>query len=173
MFNNFAEEAIPEYLMLWFNIDCPHLISDPQTRFAILIFYNIWVGFGTSTLLYVSAMSGISTEITEAAELDGCTGIREFIYIVFPLVYATWSTFFYSGIVGIFTGQMHLHAFFGASAPTPVYTIGYYMYVRTQQGSMSTYPFLSAMGILLTVVVIPLVFLVKWLLKKLGPSAEV
>ena len=111
MFNNFAEEALPEYMLKWIGFECPSLLQSPKTRFTTLIFYNIWVGFGTSTLLYSSAMSGIDNEITEAAQLDGCTGIREFIYIVFPLIYRTWSTFFYTGFVGIFTSQLHLHSF--------------------------------------------------------------
>lgn len=172
MFNNFAEEAIPAYIFKWFNVECPNLISDSGTRFTTLVFYNIWVGFGTSTLLYSSSMSSIDSEITEAAQLDACTGVKEFIYIVFPLIYSTWSTFFYTGLVGIFTNQLHLHAFFGNGAPTPVYTIGYYMYVQTQSGTLETYPFLSAMGIMMTVVVIPVVFFVKWLLRKVGPSTE-
>jgi ABC-type sugar transport system permease subunit len=172
MFNNFAEEAIPAYVFKWFNVACPNLISNAGTRFSTLVFYNIWVGFGTSTLLYSSSMSSIDSEITEAAQLDGCFGIKEFIFIVFPLIYGTWSTFFYTGLVGIFTNQLHLHAFFGNGAPTPVYTIGYYMYVQTQSGTLETYPYLAAMGLMMTALVTPFVFLVKWLLRKIGPSVE-
>lgn len=173
MFNNFAEEALPAYLSQWFGINCPSLLLDTTTRFPTLVFYSIWVGFGTSTLLYSGAMSSIDGEITEAAQLDGCTGVKEFIYIVFPLIYTTWSTFFYTGLVGIFTSQLHLHSFFGNGAATPDFTIGYYMYVRTQSGTLQDYPFLAAMGLMMTILVIPVVFFVKWLLRKLGPSAEV
>lgn len=172
MFNNFAEEAIPAYMFEYFNYDCPHLLSDAKTRFGTLIFYNIWVGFGTSTLLYTSSMSSIDVEISEAAQLDGCVGVREFIYIVFPLIYSTWSTFFYTGLVGIFTNQLHLHSFFATGGPTPVYTIGYYMYVQTQTATLERYPYLAAMGIIMTIVVIPAVFFVKWLLRRIGPSLE-
>ena len=35
------------------------------------MFYNIFVSFGTSVLLYYNKMASISPEMTEAAELDG------------------------------------------------------------------------------------------------------
>ena len=60
---------------------------------------------------------------------------------------------------------------YGATAPNDVSTYGYYFYTQTQGAqSIAEYPLLSAMGLLMSVVAIPLTLLVKWLLEKFGPS---
>lgn len=172
MFNNFAEEALPMLLEQWFGIDCPPLLSDPSIRFGTLQFYSVWVGFGTSVLLYNSSMAAIDVSVLEAAKLDGAVGFKEFLYVVFPLIFSTFSTFFIVGVATIFTNQLNLYSFFGDQASASIYTFGYYLYKYTARASISDYPWLSAMGLMMTVVAVVLTFTVKWLLKKFGPSVD-
>jgi uncharacterized FAD-dependent dehydrogenase len=62
---------------------------------------------------------------------------------------------------------------YGENAPDGVQTYGYYLYVKTQGAkSVAEYPILSAMGVLMTVVVVPVTMLVKQLLEKYGPSED-
>ena len=104
--------------------------------------------------------------------LDGANLFEELIYIVLPLIYPTFVTFIVVGVGGIFTGQMALYSFFGPEADQSVQTFGYYLFKRTKMAGDSDYPFLSAMGLLMTCIAAPLTFLVKWLLEKFGPSLE-
>ena len=171
LFNNLAEDAIPEYVLTLFGKNITPLLSG-ETAFAVLNFYRIWVGFGTSILIYNGSMEAIDVSVTEAAKLDGAVGFKEFIYIIFPLIYSTFVTFFIVGLAAIFTEQMNLFSFFGTQANLKLVTVGYYLYKQTAIASVVEYTWLSAFGLMLTAIVIPLVFLVKWIMNKIGPSVN-
>lgn len=173
IFQFFVERAIPAFWQKAFNVKIKGLIENQASRYATIIFYNLWVGFGTGVLMYSNAMSGIPQEIVESAHLDGATGINEFWKITLPMVYPTLSTFLITGVAGLFTNQINLYSFYGGSAPESVQTYGYYLFTRTQLAkSESEYPLLSAMGLLFTMVIVPLTFGVKWMLEKFGPKED-
>ncbi len=154
------------------------LIGNPDTTFFTLIIYNLWLGFGTNILLYAGAMSGINDSIVESAHLDGVNVIQEFIYITFPMIFSTFSTFIITGLSGIFTQQLHLFTFFSTSAPLEVRTLGYYIYISTlrsgviRESNLFTYGELSALGLMITIIVMPITFGVRALLEKYGPSTK-
>ena len=109
LFNNLAEDALPMYLSQIFGKQFYPLISG-KSAFAVLNFYRIWVGFGTSILIYNGSMSAIDVSVTEAAKLDGATGIKEFVFkpcvasiimgIVTVAVYKICSSFISGGRMG-------------------------------------------------------------------------
>lgn len=172
MFTYFAERAIPQLLKLIFNKSFEGLLSGSKTAFGTLVFYSIWIGFGTGILMYSGAMNSISDSVVEAAQIDGIGMIREFFSITIPLIYPTIVTFLVVGVAGIFTNQMNLFSFFGPNAENSLSTFGYYLYKNTQTASFSDYPYLSSMGIVMTIVAVPLTLLVKYLLEKFGPSTD-
>lgn len=47
---------------------------------------NVWKGVGSSMILLLAGMQGISKEMHEAAQIDGASGWKYFMRIVFPLV---------------------------------------------------------------------------------------
>lgn len=169
----FVERAVPAYVNAIFGSKIEGLLENQDARFATIMFYNIWVGFGTSVLMYANGMDGISPEISEAAHLDGATGIREFIHVTLPGIFPTLSTFIIAGVATIFTNQLNLYSFYGDAAPGDIQTFGYYLYNKTQAAtSRAEYPALSAMGLILTAIAVPLTLLVKWLLEKFGPQSD-
>ena len=169
----FVERALPEIIKVTTGIKVEGLMGNPDTRFAAVMFYNIWVSFGVSVLMYSDGMNRISTEVVESAHLDGATGIREMWYITLPLVYPTLSTFLITGVTGIFLNQANLFSFYGNSAPENLQTYGYYIYMQTEAAaSRAEYPILSAIGLLLTIIAVPLTMLAKYCLEKFGPKEE-
>lgn len=58
-------------------------LSDLNTVKACIIFPGI-VGGGISVLLYLAAILGVSEDIKEAAQLDGCSGFKRIFYIILP-----------------------------------------------------------------------------------------
>ncbi len=173
IFQFFVERAVPEIIKVISGKQIEGLLENQNSRFATIIFYNIWVGFGTSVLMYANGMGGISQEIVESAHLDGATGIREFWHITLPMVFPTLSTFIITGVATIFTNQLNLYSFYGDRAPGNVQTYGYYLYNKTQAAtSRAEYPELAAMGLLLTFIAVPLTLVIKWALEKFGPQAE-
>ena len=173
IFQFFVERAVPSFANQLFGIKMKGMLENPSSRYFTIIFYNLWVGFGTSVLMYSNGMSGISQEMVESAHLDGATGLTEFWKITLPMIYPTLSTFLITGIAGLFTNQIALYSFYGGGAPENLQTYGYYLYMRTKNAaSDSEYTLLSAMGLLLTVVVVPLTLFVKWALEKFGPKED-
>lgn len=173
IYMNFIESALPDILKDLFGVQRDGFLENVNSRLPSIIFYNVFISFGTSVLMYSNSMSGIAPEIIEAGKLDGATGFKKFWYIVFPHVYGTLSTFLIIGVAGIFTNQLDLFSFYGGGAPDGVKTFGYYLYANAQQAANEAeYPALSALGLLLTAIAVPLTMLVKYLLEKFGYGEE-
>lgn len=144
--------------------------------FGTLIFYGIWVSFGTNLLVYPNAMKEIGPEILESAQLDGINSMwQELRYIILPLIFPTLSTFFIMGIAGLFTEQGYVLTFFPSGVPVgcDVYNMGYYYFIQVQSGASSNYNMMAAGGLVMTVIIAPVTILVRHLLEKYGPSTEV
>ena len=57
----------------------------------IYILTTVWIGFGFSSILYLSAISGVDQELYEAARLDGATRWQQVWYITLPGILPTIS----------------------------------------------------------------------------------
>ena len=171
MYKFFVDMAVPEIGSL-FGMEIKGLLTNIETRRFTIIFFTIYTSFGSQVLVYSSAMSGISDSIIESAQLDGITPMRELIYIVLPSIWNTFVTFMVSSIVGIFTHQMSLYTFYGEKAEQSLYTFGYYLYKETVSSGNYDFPYLSAMGLLLTCFAVPITLFTRWALKKFGPSSN-
>ena len=177
VYRQFVDEALPELMGMSGELG---LISqgkiDPEGSklFSVIIVYNIWVGFGTQVLMYLGAMNNISDGALEACQIDGANAVQEFIYIVFPGIFATFMVFITVNLTEFFTNQMALHAFFGVNelGNSKNYTLGYYMWREVGKANNNvtalTYP--SALGVLGTVVAVPLIFGIRKVLEKVGPK---
>ena len=169
----FVDRAIPDLHFKLFQEQKLGIVSNMDTAFAAVLFFNIFTSFGPKTLMYSSTMSGINDSVVESAKLDGASFMREFFSICLPMIYPTIVTFLVAGVAGIFTNQLSLFSFFGSTADFRMYTFGYYLYRNTQVAvSPAAYPYLSAVGLLMSLVAIPLTLVVRWLLLHYGPRTE-
>jgi ABC-type sugar transport system permease subunit len=148
------------------------LVNNPSTKLGAIIFYNIWIGFGTQILMYSGAMNGIDPSITEAAKLDGANSVVEFFCVILPLIFPTIQTFLVTGVAAILTNQINLVAFEGYSTDAKYITVGYYLFSSAEQATQAGYPLLATYGVTLTLIAAPLTLLTRWALEKFGPSAE-
>ena len=171
LFKGFVEEAIPEIVEKISGKQILGLVGNHKTVFPTVIFYAIWVGFGSGILMYSGAMSRVPDSVVESAKLDGISPLKEFWYITLPLIYGTLSTYLIVGVAGIFTNQLNLYSFFGNKASPEIMTFGYYLFSGIAEvKTMQEYPYYAATGLLLTFVAVPLTLGVKYLLEKFGPE---
>lgn len=56
----------------------------PHTAMAAIIVMNIWSGYPFFMLSLLAGLQGISSDLYEAAEVDGATGIRAFLNVTIP-----------------------------------------------------------------------------------------
>lgn len=83
MFN--PEFGILNTFLGMIGIDGPDWIYDKYWALPSLILMSLW-GVGGSMLIYLSGLQGISTELYEAAEMDGAGSVRKFFSITIPMM---------------------------------------------------------------------------------------
>lgn len=59
---------------------------------------GVWMGFGWSSIIYLSAISGIDPELYEAASVDGANRFRQCLHITLPCILPTFVMIFIMGI---------------------------------------------------------------------------
>lgn len=147
------------------------LMGDSSTVFLLACFYTVWTGFGVTTMMYRGAMDGVTPSMLEAASLDGAGEFVQFYKIILPMIFPTVSVFLLTGITGIFMNQINLYNIFSSNLGDPmVKTFGYQFFIETAQATLSDYPRLSAIGLLLSAVTIPVVLILRRLFNKLDPT---
>lgn len=172
IYKNFVDYAVPSIFLELFGVTIKPLASAKATTFGTVVFYGVWMGFGTSILMYSGAMANVSDSVIEAAKIDGANEFRQFTSICVPLIYATLTTFLISGVAAIFSSDMNLYAFFGSGAERYTWTFGYYLLKLTRDAGLPEYPYPATIGLLLTVISVPLTFLIRWALQKFGPTVD-
>lgn len=153
----------------WGWIDEPlRLFSDARYAMIASVGYSMWLFVGGVLLWTSGAMARIPKQLLEAAALDGITPWKEFIYIVLPMISGTLSTLYIIGIAGILgSGGATLYLTFGDYGTM---TLSFWIFKQVYTGGGTGTS--SALGILMTVVTIPLIFFVKWLAGKLTAEVE-
>ncbi|MDY2888422.1 MAG: sugar ABC transporter permease [Candidatus Caccosoma sp.] len=176
MFVQITDSAYPKLMQLLFNKEVFGLLQNPKSTIGTIIFYNIWCSFGVNMLLLISAMSSINPSMIEAAKIDGVSFFQEFIYITFPQIFGTIKTLLIVSVGGFFVNSASIVSFYGTTADESVYTIGYYIYKETVNLSLNNsqvgVPKLAAFGILLTVITLPIVYLLRYVLERFGPKTN-
>ena len=64
-------------------------MSLPQYFRSLYVGSSIWQGFGFSSIVYLSAISGIEQDMYEAASIDGASRWKKIQYITFPSILPT------------------------------------------------------------------------------------
>lgn len=151
------------------------LDKDATIGFWMMLIYNTWIGLGGGMLIYIGTMSRVPESLIEAGKLDGMSVMQELVYIILPLVYPLLSVGLVTSVPSLFTNQLYIFAFFRETAGPRLYTLGYYLFIQiigSSTASVAKYPFAAAGGILITLVVAPLTFGMRWLVNKFDPEVS-
>lgn len=61
-------------------------LSDPNKAFWSLVIVTVWQLSGYMMLIYIAGFTGLSTDVLEAASIDGATGFQRVRSIILPLM---------------------------------------------------------------------------------------
>ena len=61
-------------------------LSDSKTALAAIVVVTVWQYSGFTMILLLTSMENISTEIHDAASIDGVNGIQRLLLIIFPCI---------------------------------------------------------------------------------------
>jgi multiple sugar transport system permease protein len=76
-------------LYYWFHqigIPLADFLGNKKYALVTVTVINAWRAMGFALVMILAAFSTISKEVEEAAEVDGCSGIRKMWHIYFPLI---------------------------------------------------------------------------------------
>ena len=165
IFSKFVSDAVPTFLHNELDV-----LNNEKYYFWVVTAFTVWISFGSQVLVYSGAMNQIPTEVLEAGKLDGVTPFREFISLVVPYILPTVGTFLIAGVATIFTNQNNLFSFFGDGLPGADSTIGYKLYtlVAGYHAGALDYCYAAFLGLLSTLIAVPLTFIVRKLVNKWG-----
>lgn len=80
-------------------------MSQPGWFDSIYIGSGIWQALGWGTILYLTAMTGINTELYEAAAIDGAGKFKQVLHVTIPGILPTIMTLLIMDIGGIVTSS--------------------------------------------------------------------
>lgn len=176
MVKYFVNKAVPFAWETYFGLEIKGLLPADTVQSSVMptmIIFTVFCSLGSSMLMYVGAMGNISDSVIEQAQIDGVTPLKEFTSIVFPCIYHTFVTFTVVEVASIFTLQINMFSVFGNATEIEYQTIGFYLYNTARQAkSIGEYPILSAFGLLCTCLAVPMTFLTKKGLERIGRRWE-
>ena len=162
-----------------FHKEAKNLLSEISTQLGMMILFNILMSFGVNVLTYTGTMSGINQSLIESAQLDGCTPVKEFLHIVVPMTWPTIATLAVVSFAKMFTEQYNVFTVLGRT-PGRADNVGYFLYTQALDSDVRwngspnhyAYPVLSAIGLVLTAIVLPLTLGLRKALDTYGPRVD-
>lgn len=90
-------------------VDVPGWAVGPSLALVVIMIFSIWVFVGYDTVIYLAGLGNISTELIEAAEIDGAGRWQIFRQIIFPLLSPTTYFLTLIAIIGTFKAFSHIY----------------------------------------------------------------
>lgn len=135
----------------------------------MIYLYCLWAGIGYNVLLLSGAISRVPEEILEAGKIDGIGMTRELFQVIVPLIFPTISTLFIMGSMVMFTLFLQPMLLTQGGPNGSTYTIAYYIVDLVNNNKIYE---AASVGILFSVVGIPIVQFIKWFMEKITPQVE-
>ncbi|MGP1589083.1 MAG: carbohydrate ABC transporter permease [Oribacterium sp.] len=81
----FKDDGIINMLLAIFGVNGPNWLADKNAALFIICLLRVWQ-FGSSMVIFLAALKGVSPDLYEAASLDGAGKWRQFFTITVPLI---------------------------------------------------------------------------------------
>lgn len=170
--NGFVAQSIGE----WMNLDyTPELLADSRFANATVLFHMMWMQFPGSMVIWGGTFARIPEDVLESGRIDGVNWWQEFTRIIVPLVWPTVAlqmVLLFCGIFGA-TGEVFLLTE-GQYGTVNLYT-WIYLQLYSHSGNNYTsniYNFMSAGGMVMTVIAITISLLVRRITDKAFEEVE-
>lgn len=150
--------------------DTPDWFSSmSKTAMPLTFSFGVWAGLGYYIVLLNGAMQRLPQDMFEAAKLDGVKLGRELFQFVLPLIMPTFSMLFLTGSLAPFGYYLQPMLLCGATGGVDgkTGTIALRVMSLMQNGATED---AAAIGLFFSIIGIPFVLFIKWILEKLTPD---
>lgn len=158
-----------------FNMPSQGFLGTAETATKTIMVYDFWSGLCVSMLLLCGGMARIPLEVLESARLDGVSHSgQELIYLILPLTWPTISTMIILALTGIVGASGPILLLAPDSKSLGTTTLSYWLFEKVYAGGVymaGQYNLVSAAGLCITAVVLPIILLLRKLVEKI-PAVE-
>jgi putative aldouronate transport system permease protein len=153
-----------------FGFEKHYFMTDPRWFRRIYVISDVWQNFGYNAVIYFSAISSISTELYEAAEVDGCSRLKRIWHITLPGILPTICTMTILNAGTIFKiGADKALLLYNPLTYETADIFGTFVYRRGLIDG--NYSYSAAAGMFESVVAFAVVMLTNWLSKRMSENS--
>ena len=140
----FATDGVVNAILGTFGIDTSFAwLGDTRTAMWTLIILAVWQ-FGSSMLIFLSALKQIPKDLYEAAEVDGATSVKKFFKVTLPLL---TPTIFFNLVIQMINGFLAFTQSLIITQGKPMdSTLFYAVYMYQQSFNYNNAGYASAMA---------------------------
>lgn len=153
------------------------LFGAKATAFIMIIVVDILPSIMACNLVITGAFARIPPDIFDAAKVDGFSFWQEFLHIGIPMAWPTIVVTLVTSLATLFTANGNVLLYTKGVNDTA--TMGFYLYYSvlniaeaTGQLGSSAYSFPATLGIVLTLMTLPIVFIARFLLERVYGKVE-
>lgn len=73
----------------FFGLNSIDFLARPEMFKSIYVWSGVWQGMGWSSIIYISALSGVDYELHEAAIVDGASKVKRILHVDLPSIKST------------------------------------------------------------------------------------
>lgn len=137
---------------------------------AYIMIYDVFAGVGANLIMWLGGMNRIPKDLIEYGKLEGIGPFREFASVVLPLIWPTFVTMVTLQLIGIFGASGSVLTLTNGEFNT--YTLSFWMYKMVEAGYVNEYNHVAALGMIFTIVSVPLVVLGRKFMNRFGEEVE-
>ena len=141
-----------------------------ESGLLYVLIYDVLVGVGANLLTWTSIVGRIPKDLIEYGNLEGITPAREFTSVVLPLVWPNFVNMLSIQIIGMFGATGSVLVLTQGKYGTQ--TLSYWMYSVVLNGDVNEYNHAAALGIVFTLLTIPLYVIFRKIMKRFGTEVE-
>ena len=150
---NIEQVGLLNQVLVWLGMEPRHFLVDTPWNTLFLIVVMVWVQAGFAMTVLSAAIKAIPSDITEAAQLDGLTGVRMFRYITVPSIRPALVVVLTTISIGTLKVFDIVRTMTGGQFDTSVVANEFY----TQGFQLGDTGLASALAVVLFILVIPIV----------------
>ncbi len=151
---------IAEWVQEWLNLETPpELLADSRYANTVVLLHMMWLSFPGDLIIWGGTFTRIPTDVLESGKIDGVNWWQEFTKITVPMVWPTVALQMVLMFCGIFGASGAVFLLTKGMYGTMTISAWMYLQLLNMSGNQYTsnaYNYMSAVGLVITVIAIAL-----------------
>ena len=154
--------------------ETPDLLGDPRFANTFVWVHMLWLSFPGDLIIWGGSFARIPDGVIESGRIDGANWTTELVKIILPMIWPTFALKFIMLISSVFGSSGAVFLLTGGDYGTMTFSAWQYIQIRNSSKNprSSIYNYVSAIGIIVTLVSMVLVVIGKWVESKIFADVD-